>query len=89
MAEYIERDAAQTECMKYSFADSYDAFAVYSVLKAIPAADVRCVIHSKWEITDIDHAYGYKCYHCPECGEDEWRHDSTNYCPNCGAKMDG
>lgn len=41
----------------------------------------------EWEITDIEHAYGSKCYHCPECGEDEWRYDVANFCPNCGADM--
>lgn len=53
-----------------------------------PAVDAVPVVHSRWEITDIEHAYGTRCYHCPECGEDEWRHDEPNYCPNCGAKMD-
>ena len=59
------------------------------ILMKAPTVDAVEVIHSEWEITDVEHAYGTKCYHCPECGEDEWRHDKTNYCPNCGAKMDG
>ena len=47
MAEYIEREAAQTSCRKYSFAESYDAFAVDCILKAIPAADVAPVVRCK------------------------------------------
>lgn len=54
-----------------------------------PTIDAVLVIHSEWEITEVDHAYGKKCYHCPECGTDEWRYDGARYCPNCGAKMDG
>ena len=46
MAEYIEREAAQTSCRKYSFAESYDAFAVDCILKSIPAADVAPV---RWQ----------------------------------------
>lgn len=47
----------------------------------------RQVIYSSWEITDVDHAHGQKCYHCPECGADEWRYDEPNFCPNCGVDM--
>ena len=24
-----------------------------------------------------------------KCGFDRWKHDPHNFCPNCGAKMDG
>ena len=47
MDEYIKREAAQTSCRKYSFAESYDAFAVDCILKAIPAADVAPVVRCK------------------------------------------
>lgn len=53
------------------------------------AADVKYSIHSEWEITEVDHAHGSKCYHCPECGEDDWRYDEPNFCPNCGCDMRG
>lgn len=56
---------------------------------ATPTIEAKPVIHSEWEITDIDHAHGRKCYHCPECGEDEWRYDESNFCSNCGVRMDG
>ena len=46
MDEYIEREATQTSCRKYSFAESYDAFAVDCILKSIPAADVAPV---RWQ----------------------------------------
>ena len=34
MDEYIEREAAQTSCRKYSFAESYDAFAVGPIMSS-------------------------------------------------------
>lgn len=63
-------------------------------VKAIPAADVVPVRHGKWEITD---AYPHNV-HCSVCHKrfaqthwEVWEDGSLprDYCPNCGAKMDG
>ena len=87
MAEYIEREAAQTSCRKYSFAESYDAFAVDCILKGIPAADVAPVIHGRW-IEQEKYTFG-TMYDCSICGNRILDNGhSWNYCPNCGAKMD-
>jgi len=57
-----------------------------SDIEAIPAADVAPVVHGKW----IEHINDYENY-C-ECDTCRFIPDSpldeTNYCPNCGAKMD-
>lgn len=52
--------------------------------EAIPAADVVPVIHSEWE-------YHMSFGVCRNCGyEYNWTGtDAKNYCPYCGAKMDG
>lgn len=61
------------------------------ILNQFPAADVAEVRHGEWWMqTDIaDYPYGT----CSVCGYVEWdafpRGDTPNYCPNCGAKMDG
>ena len=34
MDEYIDREAAQTSCRKYSFAERYDAFAVGPIMSS-------------------------------------------------------
>ena len=84
MAEYIEREAAQTECKKYKFSESYDAFVVDCILKSIPAADVAPVVHGRW-IPFHSTAAGDIQY-CSACDIGcTWR---PNYCPNCGALMD-
>ena len=54
-----------------------------------PAADAVEVVHGRWEKSNY---HGFLC--CSECkdvyidktwfGGGKW-----NYCPNCGAKMDG
>lgn len=99
MAEYIEKESLikrcrmiaecdwNTKAAPVSWSDAYESFA--DEIENFPAADVKYVVRSKWEITNVDHAYGHKCYHCPECGCDEWRYEETNFCPNCGADMRG
>ena len=41
----------------------------------------------RWE-TNSDRPDSLICSIC-KCGFDMWKHDPHNYCPNCGAKMDG
>ena len=89
MDEYIKREAAQTSCRKYSFAESYDAFAVDCILKAIPAADVAPVVHGRWiEKSSPARKIYFECSHC---GAQENKHTAIKgyYCWRCGAKMDG
>ena len=57
------------------------------VLHDIPAADVAPVVHGKW----ITHyrsgtivAEGYVSTCC-----DMWNNRKSDYCPNCGVRMDG
>ena len=45
------------------------------------------VKHGRWE-TNSDRPDSLICSIC-KCGFDMWKHDPHNYCPNCGAKMDG
>ena len=46
------------------------------------------VVHGRWEERKILDWFGTKnCYRCTEC-KTHWD-GNTNYCPNCGAKMDG
>lgn len=86
MAEYINR-----EVLKNDIAKSIEPFNTGSVFRAINrqvVADVALVVHGRWELGNPI---------CPVCGgnkfkdldEDIWCDWQPDFCPNCGAKMDG
>ena len=83
MTEYIERKALRDTL--------YDADAItmsgVKILNQFPGADVAPVRHGRWG-THSDRPDSLICSVC-NCGFDMWKHDPHNYCPNCGAKMDG
>ena len=92
MAEYIEREAVHDlvqSLTKYAWASpdntghrvTVDADDVNFGVDKIPPADVAPVRHGKWLHRKNGVAY------CSECEVDTVE-DETNYCPNCGAKMD-
>ena len=55
------------------------------ILMKAPTVDAVEVVHGQWnEVEDQDEMVFYKC---SVCGKLRWF--ETNYCPNCGAKMDG
>lgn len=64
---------------------------VNDVLKAIDESDTIDavpVVHGKW-IFDAEN-YEWNCSECQDWPIDgSSDEDRTNYCPNCGAKMDG
>lgn len=60
-------------------------------INSIPAADVAPVVHGRWEYIPQT-LNTLSQLRCPFCGW--WSLDPSidgtyNYCPNCGAKMDG
>lgn len=93
MSEYINRetafDAVTDLAGKASTRSAYEAvWKSARALKKIPAADVAPVVHGRWENGNPI---------CPVCGEDKfkdldadiWCDWQPDFCPNCGAKMDG
>ena len=55
---------------------------------AVPAADVAPVRHGRW-VEQEKYTFGVM-YDCSICGDRILDNGhSWNYCPNCGAKMDG
>lgn len=89
--EYIEREAAKNIFdPPLRDPESLDFWEwLQSEIEAIPAADVEEVRHGRWEYEQLTVMYGnpYGCYRCSACG-DASPHIS-NFCPNCGAKMEG
>ena len=84
MDEYIKREEA-IEAAKHAWAKGLEPS---QYIEIIPSDDVAPVRHGRWEWDTEDI---YRCSNCAEkshvkevMGVPEW-----DYCPNCGAKMDG
>jgi hypothetical protein len=73
---------------------------MYSQIKDLPAVDAAPVVHAHWIETKIpanttghggvgqDKKNGWLCSNC-RCVFDSKLLWCQNYCPNCGARMDG
>ena len=90
MADYIDRQAA-IDAVQQAITEEYDrnygvidSDIVYGVLEEVSSADVVPVVHGEWEIVSNNQFVGYRCSICKRLNG-----FSANYCPHCGAKMDG
>ena len=93
MAEYIEREAAieKTEAFFDVFVTKWTDEKVIAWIRNLPTADVVEVKHGRWVKMDTTGiAAKESVWNCSACGYPVgiWTVGS-NYCPNCGAKMDG
>ena len=88
MARYIDADKYRKEWMKFK------TFEPMLCLDLIPTEDVAPVVHAKWTERKIvgDILKGDRkllvCSHC-NLGIANVVLGFANYCPNCGARMDG
>ena len=62
-------------------------FEATEIIDDSPTVDAVEVVHGRWE--DAKHAYGFFSPKCSVCHQFNKYHERYNYCPNCGAKMDG
>lgn len=83
MAEYIDREKVKTLLERYGAEE--DAM---KLLDGIQAADVAPMVHAHWipRLDERGRTYGWNCS-APDCGAMSFC--KGNYCPQCGAKMDG
>lgn len=87
MSEYIERDRL-LKVLEGNFYGIGGADVMRQLIEMQPAVDVSPVRHGRWIYgEDID-------IQCSVCGADaltegDYRQTRSNYCPNCGARMDG
>ena len=94
MDEYIEREALLEKRWDVPF-ETEDAHFVQVVdvqdVVDAPAADVAPVRHGRWidAYPDIEPNPMFMYGICSECGFEQGISKYLNYCPNCGAKMDG
>jgi NADH pyrophosphatase NudC (nudix superfamily) len=98
MPEYIEREALISRLNKVCVTDDVFGMGMQTGIehtinctKEAPTADVVEVRHAKWvERKEIfsDYEGEVEAIGCSECGKSQRHYQKTNYCPNCGAKMD-
>lgn len=85
--EYIEREKVLEIAKDKYYSDFHksmaDLISLRELLEDTPAADVVEVRHGEWVYGEFD------IPHCSECGVEVMPNNVSNYCPNCGAKMDG
>lgn len=93
MKEYIKRAAVETmlENAQIITDGEYCGYCTEDVrLNSIPAANVAEVRHGRWILEREPDGTPY-CFHCSVCDND-FHHigimTATDYCPNCGARMD-
>ena len=87
MPEYIEREKVLSKAAPVEGCFS-DMISAYDVIM-LPAADVAPMRHGRW----IEHKHFHhdhyidSTYECSDCNVEEPL--TSDYCPNCGARMDG
>ena len=96
MTKYIELEALKNRFAKrlvWLKKDIHDEYSLglhdgceydIKLIDEIPAADVAPVVHGRWIMHDDE--FGLTC-ECSACHIETM--GDGNYCPNCGAKMDG
>lgn len=103
MSDYISREAL-TEAFENADADVCESFPdgycdwgfgrknIRDVIASIPTADAEPVRRGRWNRPYISWFFPLKirnpyCF-CTYCGHPIKPRKATDYCPNCGAKMD-
>jgi hypothetical protein len=94
MADFIRREDALFALQKAERGGSMTALTrlerAYAEIREMPAADVAEVVHGRWIKDDFLSDDVNNAEKCSQCGElIGWFGNLPNYCPNCGARMDG
>ena len=104
MAKYIEREALEVELnhrLNFLMGENgeYDHYTsgfdeAVTRVENFPDADVAPVVHGRWDDSGrYTFPSGNTAVRCTNCGcaltESEYRLNNWNYCPVCGARMDG
>lgn len=100
MAEYIEREALLSEFGEEPYVWNDDAWEIQAnddykyykeLVEKASAVDVTPVVHGRWIGSKLFD--GRDCYQCDKCkaaiSAEEFEPYIWNFCPVCGAKMDG
>lgn len=84
MDDYISREAALTALQDSDLFNTTER--QLRAIRELPAADVAEVVHGRWIWNEEGEIDWEQFYRCSNCGDKEYW--ESNFCPNCGAKMD-
>ena len=87
--ELIHNGETQLDSLAEGFTEAY-----HIIKYVLPAVDAVPVVHTRWDDSGrYTFPSGATAVRCTNCGcaltESEYRLNNWNYCPVCGAKMDG
>lgn len=101
---YIDTEELLTTLEDYIEYDTFDMYQeeplinmsfeqLEDIVTSLPTADVVEVVHGEW-VDDTGQLDSVKQYKCSNCGKKpivnmNWVTILSNYCPDCGTKMDG
>ena len=92
MAEYIKKEDIEQKIQGglNNLVLGHDAIEVLGMIYEMPTADVSPVRHGRWVHEHISEGYAWViCSECEAVIHKILINKRLNYCPNCGAKMDG
>lgn len=93
MAEYIDKEKLKAELQKKIELSHKARRAVEDIINDMPTANVEKVEHGCWIVIDHKEHLNVTCSNCKKdfyvYKKWQYRINFSNYCPNCGAKMDG
>lgn len=105
MADYITKESVHTmirHLTKFAWRSptwderrvTVDTDDVHFGVDKIPSADVAPVVHGRWIHSRYDNcSEQFELVKCSQCNHEAYAMAfyvrGGNYCPNCGAKMDG
>lgn len=91
MSRYIDSAEALEAIEDTEWAKPRDKILAMRIVKNVPTANVSTHVHAHWEEYNWENPYAFEGkawrYRCSECGFEVM--NEYNYCPDCGARMEG